>query len=240
MRFGLIIGLYGMFQYGTVAAQDNSAVRVENASSYEKKLYCEQPAGFDVSLGSPTRGRLKQGVPVYSTQCLDSRSSNRYGTQDLSDLLNNVACHMYELTGARLSVDDLSQYGGGKFRPHKSHQNGLDVDVGHYYAGERIIGNNTGLISGNSETMAVTWEFVRALGDHRVQVQYIFWSPRNIANLKRYVVRSFGDGEWEKYGSVFHPEKRHKRHMHIRIDKPMNGMRVAGRVNGVANKQITD
>lgn len=34
--------------------------------------------------------------------------------------------------GARLTVGDLSRHHGGRFRPHRSHQSGRDVDVGFY------------------------------------------------------------------------------------------------------------
>ena len=239
MRLGLIFGLYGALQYGNAAAQDSSLMSSIQSSGVDQKLYCEQPRGYDESFGLPTHGRLRNGVAIESTACLESMSTNHFGTQEIADLLQDTACHMFEQTGARLRVDDVSQYGGGKFRPHKSHQNGLDVDVGHFYAGERYIKNSTGSISGNSETMAVTWEFVRTLGNHSTGIEYIFWSPRNIQNLKRYVVQSIGKEEWDQYGSVFHPERRHTRHMHIRILKPRQGMAVAARA-GERNKQRLD
>ena len=240
MHLGITLGLYGIIQWGNALAQENICHDYSQNVTMVGKNYSEQPQGFDESIGLPTRGKLRNGFPVYSSSCLDALSPHRYATQDLSDLLHDVSCHMYQLTGARLQVKDISRYRGGIFPPHKSHQNGLDVDVGHYYLGSTGIRNNTGLISGNVETMAMNWEFIRALSSHSVQVQYIFWSPRNISNLRQYVVRTRGLDEWKQYGTIFYPEKRHKHHMHIRIEKPVNGLSIAFRIQSKKNNHVVD
>jgi hypothetical protein len=102
------------------------------------------------ALGRPNRGRLVAGValpaagthfvtvdPVHRTA--PNRAWRRYGTDRLVRVVLRVArSHALAHPGApRLVVGDLSRPRGGRFGPelggdgHRSHQNGLDVDV--YY-----------------------------------------------------------------------------------------------------------
>jgi Penicillin-insensitive murein endopeptidase len=102
------------------------------------------------AVGRPNRGRLVAGVqlpaagshfvtvdPVRRTS--PNRPWRRYGTDRLVRVVLRVArSHALAHPGApRLVVGDLSRPRGGRFGPelggdgHRSHQNGLDVDV--YY-----------------------------------------------------------------------------------------------------------
>ena len=199
-----------------------------------EKLYCEDVL-IPESMGQPTRGWLHNGVAIDSTICLESVTVDNFGTRELSDLLYDVSCHMYSLTRARLSMHDASGPHGGRLRPHKSHQNGLDVDVGHFRRGLSGYENSTGYISSDAESLAVTWEFVRSLVRHPVGVEYIFWSSRNISRLRLYVIGAWGKEEWDNYSSVFHAERHHTRHMHIRIEKRDRTEKQERRGESIAN-----
>jgi hypothetical protein len=102
------------------------------------------------AVGRPDRGRLVAGVklPAAGTHFVTvdpvrrtspNRSWRRYGTDRLVRVVLRVArAHALAHPGApRLVVGDLSRPRGGRFGPelggdgHRSHQNGLDVDV--YY-----------------------------------------------------------------------------------------------------------
>lgn len=58
----------------------------------------------------------------------DPVDGDDWGSLALLSCLETVG-REWEATGRELNVNDLSQRGGGRFRPHRSHQNGLDVDL---------------------------------------------------------------------------------------------------------------
>ncbi len=58
----------------------------------------------------------------------DPVDADDWGSLALLACLETVG-REWEATGRELNVNDLSQRGGGRFRPHRSHQNGLDVDL---------------------------------------------------------------------------------------------------------------
>jgi murein endopeptidase len=100
------------------------------------------------ALGRPNRGRLLGGVELPAagthfvtvdpvTGTVPNRAWRRHGTDRLVEVLLAVAeAHAAAHPGApRMVVGDLSRPGGGRFGRefggdgHRSHQNGLDVDV---------------------------------------------------------------------------------------------------------------
>jgi len=89
-----------------------------------------------VSVGRHNRGRLVHGAELREGEHLRFKSpdtDHHHGTDELVAALHAAADHVWErLPGARLTVGDLSRPAGGRFRPHRSHQSGRDVDVGFY------------------------------------------------------------------------------------------------------------
>jgi penicillin-insensitive murein endopeptidase len=89
-----------------------------------------------VSVGRHNRGRLVHGAELFEGEHLRFKSADtdhHHGTDELVAALHAAADRVWErLPGARLTVGDLSRPAGGRFRPHRSHQSGRDVDVGFY------------------------------------------------------------------------------------------------------------
>jgi penicillin-insensitive murein DD-endopeptidase len=92
-----------------------------------------------VSLGRPSRGVLVEGARMpdrgegFVTPEPWRVRGNRYGTDELVDLLTGVARRLAPLQRERLSIADLSMRGGGPARTwHASHQSGRDVDLLYY------------------------------------------------------------------------------------------------------------
>ncbi len=89
-----------------------------------------------VSVGRHNRGRLVHGAELREGDHLRFKSpdtDHHHGTDELVRALASAAERVWErLPGARLTVGDLSRPAGGRFRPHRSHQSGRDVDVGFY------------------------------------------------------------------------------------------------------------
>jgi penicillin-insensitive murein endopeptidase len=97
-----------------------------------------QDASPSRSVGAPNRGRLERGVRLRVAPALMlQRGSDQWGTVELVGLIERAAARLQEREpGPRLMVGDLSKRGGGRLRPHSSHQNGRDADLGLFLTDE--------------------------------------------------------------------------------------------------------
>ncbi|HSS00814.1 MAG TPA: penicillin-insensitive murein endopeptidase [Kofleriaceae bacterium] len=96
--------------------------------------------GTSISVGKPSRGYLVEGVRLpdrgdgFITRDVWRARENRYGTDELIDLITAVARRMRaQVRDVKLVVADLSGKGGGeRIAFHRSHQTGRDVDLLYY------------------------------------------------------------------------------------------------------------
>lgn len=88
-------------------------------------------AGPCRAVGYAAFGRLENGVRAQSTPGLFVRSPDAWGTPETVSALRRVATEVESLYPGRgeLVVTDISTRFGGHLRPHRTHQNGRDVDV---------------------------------------------------------------------------------------------------------------
>jgi penicillin-insensitive murein endopeptidase len=203
----------------------------------------EERAIGSVSVGRPNRGRLVNGVLLGETETLRWRNPNeatRWGTEELVGLLQDGAQHVAaELPGAQLSVGDLSRRGGGRFRPHRSHTSGRDVDVGFYmsdasgapsYAPRFVEFRADGVARGEEERRlddARNWELLESwLGDGPIPVQWIFVSNEIKGRLLAEAARRGASAEIiARAEAVLQQPRRggrHRDHFHVRIYCPHN------------------
>ena len=96
--------------------------------------------GTSISVGKPSQGRIVDGARMpdrgegFLTRDIWKSRNNRYGTDELVDLITAVARRTLQKNdGVRLVIADLSMKGGGEARLwHRSHQSGRDVDLLYY------------------------------------------------------------------------------------------------------------
>jgi penicillin-insensitive murein endopeptidase len=96
--------------------------------------------GTSISVGKPSGGYLIAGVRLpdhgegFTTRDVWRARDNRYGTDELIDLVIDVARRMRrQVPGVQLVVADLSGRGGGeRYAFHRSHQSGRDADLLYY------------------------------------------------------------------------------------------------------------
>ena len=116
------------------------------------------------SIGTPTRGSLVAGVELTPGDGIELAGDYHWGTASVVRSIERAVrevrrCH----PGAPdLYVGDISREEGGWLRPHRSHQAGLDADIGFYYVGpaswyERATAKNLDVVR--------TWALFRALVD---------------------------------------------------------------------------
>ena len=92
--------------------------------------------GTSISMGKPQRGWLVDGARIpdkgegFFTRSTWTSRGNRYGTDELVDLLTAVSRRMATRFKQRLVIADLSRKRGGEaYEWHRSHQSGRDVDL---------------------------------------------------------------------------------------------------------------
>jgi penicillin-insensitive murein endopeptidase len=115
-----------------------------------------------VSVGYPNRGLLRFGMRINDDKDLRVKVGSldaRHGTGELVRLIENAAREVaFRYPRAQLTVGDLSRPGGGRFRPHVSHQSGRDVDVGFYMLNRRSTPVNEHVfVRLNNKGMGMQW-----------------------------------------------------------------------------------
>ena len=121
-----------------------------------------------------------------------------------------------------LRVNGISNKDGGYLRPHKSHQNGRDVDVGFYYPTvdpirererERYI------------NVPLNWAFLRALVT-KTDVQLVLVDRRVRKVIYDYALAAGEDKAWldslfnDGPTGIIRHARRHRDHFHIRFHNP--------------------
>lgn len=179
------------------------------------------------TIGRPNRGRLFNGVrlePSVGIRIVDAASS--FGTRATVHAIQAAIAEVQrQFPGSPLlPVGDLSRKGGGYLRPHRSHQTGVDVDIGYYYQGSQ--GWYTPANAQNLDR-ARTWALLKAFVAHG-NVEYIFMD-RSIQAL----LREFAEKAQEsptllealfqtrnRPNTLVRHERRHVTHLHVRFVDP--------------------
>ncbi|GEM_PF-2465583 len=188
-----------------------------------KKLFAEDPKKLgSISIGFTNLGRLINGVKFpQGDDWTIVNPSKSYGTEEVINYIMNAAKAVREKfpDAPPLRINDLSAEKGGHIRPHKSHQNGRDVDIGFYYIYD----------SKNPKVKVFdiekNWEFIKAiitktdvqviLVDRRIQKQ-LYEYAKNLGENIRWLDSIFKSGK----DSILKHFRRHRSHFHIRFYSP--------------------
>ncbi len=201
-----------------------------------------------VSVGYPNRGLLRFGMRINDDKDLRVKVGSldaRHGTGELVRLLESAAREVaFRYPRAQLTVGDLSRPGGGRFRPHVSHQSGRDVDVGFYMLDRRSTPVNEHVfVRLNNKGMGMQWgslyKFDAArnwalieslLSQPTTDVQHIFVSNAIKRRLIHQAVKERANPEMLMRARRVITQPRHgaphRSHFHVRIycsddDRPM-------------------
>ncbi|HZA51626.1 MAG TPA: penicillin-insensitive murein endopeptidase [Myxococcaceae bacterium] len=175
-----------------------------------------------VAIGFAHDGRLLNGERVPNGQGWVVVSPDRaYGTRETIQYIVAAAStvHAQFPDAPPLRVNQLSLPDGGYMRPHKSHQNGRDVDFGFYYPTAHPI-----MVRAREKVIdpRLNWALVKALVT-LTDVQVILVDRRVQAVLYKHALAAGEDKAWLE--SLFHAGKdsilqharRHRDHFHVRF-----------------------
>ncbi len=193
------------------------------------KVEVEGPENPSVAKGIPQGGRLVNGEKLPDGPGYVVRSgANAYGTNETITLLMTVLPKVKRKwkNAPDVLVGDLSREHGGRFPPHRSHQNGLDVDIG-YYHDVRPAPDYFRSATADTIDAEKTWFLLKAFIDTGM-VDYIFVdyglqkplyehakkTGLSARKLEEYFQYPRGMGRTE--GLIRHTPS-HKNHFHIRF-----------------------
>lgn len=205
-------------------------------------------AAPSVAVGYPNRGLLRFGERINDDRDLVVKvgsKDSRHGTGELVRIIERAAHEVaFRYPRARLTVGDLSRPGGGRFRPHVSHQNGRDVDLGFYMLDRRSTPVNAHMfVRLNNRAMGVqwgelykfdaarNWALIESLLSHpTTDVQHIFVANAIKRRLIQQALKERANPEVLMRAKRVITQPRHgaphRSHFHVRIycaddDRPM-------------------
>jgi penicillin-insensitive murein endopeptidase len=201
-----------------------------------------------VSVGYPNRGLLRFGERINDHRDLivkQGSQDSRHGTGELVRMIERAAQDVaFRYPRSRLTVGDLSRPGGGRFRPHVSHQSGRDVDIGFYMLDRRSTPVSAHMfVRLNNRAMGIhwgqlykfdaarNWALIESLLSHpTTDVQHVFVANAIKRRLLHQAVKEGANPETLMRAKRVITQPRHgaphRSHFHVRIycaddDQPM-------------------
>jgi murein endopeptidase len=194
-------------------------------------VYRHDPATLSRSVGAPNRGHLEHGVPFIEGEAWILREyrprswATRHVVTELAAQLD--AFHHGHPEAHPVKLGELSQRGGGKIKPHRSHRSGRDVDLG-YVMLERPEGHRHVRATPATLDAPATWALVQRLRASG-SVERIFMARSVQAQLLPHAMATMDPAELPTMFSVLAEDRRtkttaflrdvpgHEAHMHIRF-----------------------
>lgn len=193
------------------------------------------------TIGTPTRGALWGAVQLVPGEGIETAGNHPWGTDVVVRSIERAVREVRRCFAEtpKLYVGDISRQTGGWLRPHKSHQSGLDADVGYYYTNGSAWFQHA---TADNLDVARSWAMMVSLieGGH-VEVMFV---DRTVQRLLRAHAESTGETR-VALDEVFQSDDRrdtvlrhapgHTSHFHVRFRDPTSaalGVRMAPLLRG--------
>lgn len=131
-----LVKLAKLFEKANDDAKDELTINPEVKQDVKGRLVLTNQA-----VGSPDQGRLRNAsflkthLDSYKLSdrivIANSSTKNYYGTQEMMNVLEAIGHKAYSYLQNRIYISRISDKDGGRLPPSKSHQNGMDVDIGY-------------------------------------------------------------------------------------------------------------
>ena len=188
-----------------------------------------------VAVGRAGRGRLLFPVLLTKSPGIHVRNPNEAWTVPeviIGLQAAHAAVEAKHPGGPDMVVGDISRRNGGRFPPHRSHQDGLDVDMRYFLLGEQPADYKYRMVTRSNFDTARVWTLIEHL--HQTgQVDRIFVDYRHQRRLYRYAVKQLKKKKAELEPILSYPRGRyrpeslvrhvrgHHNHIHIRFKAPI-------------------
>lgn len=183
------------------------------------------------AVGSHNRGRLIDGELLRPGPGYRVKEKNEvWGTNEtVTTLVNCVAeYHKKHPNSPDILIGDISLKRGGSFRPHLSHQTGLDVDLGYIQPGVKEAVKRFVPASAKSIDIKRNWTFYRCLlRSKRVTMAFMNTYlqkmfrralKKGTISIKGYTTDDlFQVNSKRPYRAIFRHAKGHHDHLHVRF-----------------------
>ncbi len=118
-------------------------------------------------VGRPSRGRLVEGIPFSPTPGVHRRvpANDACAVPEVVAHLRYLASEVRRIHpgGPDMVVGDIARCGGGRFPPHRTHQNGRDVDLRYYQLGVAEGFYDYIFVNGTNFDTARVWALVETI-----------------------------------------------------------------------------
>jgi penicillin-insensitive murein endopeptidase len=178
-------------------------------------------------VGRPNRGRLLNPVRLESGPGLEMMNIERcFATPATASSIRTAVAEIErEFPGSVLRVGDISSKRGGYIRPHRSHQAGVDADIGFYYLGQAKWYTKANASNLDRER---TWALVKALV-RQGTVEYLFVDRSIQVLLREHALKSGEPREFvetlfespAKKDTLIRHTWGHLTHFHVRFIDPV-------------------
>ncbi len=193
---------------------------------------------YNQAIKLPENGRLRNATSLLEQfktmnhqnfyKIGDPTNKKYFGTQEIVDLIASTGEKMYEETGRKIFISNLSKQNGGPVAPHKSHQNGVDVDIAYPSRNDNIDFPNVvkmkpRVFNKKLYSKEKTFNLLKIMFEQKdVPIDRIFMDKAIKADLCTYA-KSISDLTAEQkdfakkiFGSINHVYG-HGNHLHLRI-----------------------
>ncbi|MFM6928584.1 MAG: penicillin-insensitive murein endopeptidase [Bdellovibrio sp.] len=186
------------------------------------------------AIGSVNKGRLENGTSLLDIDIknigFDVAHPERkafYATSELAYLIEKMGVFTRKVAPDHvLHLSDLSKKNGGKFGSHKSHQNGLDIDVAFYFKADKSSANFVNALRNGKPIgewmMEPQWQLFKYITSSNF-VDRIFIHPGLKKAFCAHAIKNGEIKESTRSGVAYEtlrrlrPEKNHDDHFHLRI-----------------------
>jgi murein endopeptidase len=200
------------------------------AAGTKLRVYQYDPDAPPQSIGSPNKGKLKNGMPLPEGDAWRLRPVRRraYGTQlTVGSLVQAFEAYGQQFPdGPKIRVGELAKRTGGRVSPHASHRSGRDVDIGYVFRGSDNGEDAWRYMNERNFDAEKNWYLIQEILNSG-QVQTIYVSKKLQKLLHREAAKNLPEAELaalfeyprteQSPTAVIQHWKGHHNHMHVRF-----------------------
>lgn len=199
------------------------------------RFYAVGPEKDSLSIGLPHRGRLKHGEKLPRLKGVYMKNGPQWGT---NETINYVvgAVYRFRRWARRLRgrtplvvLGDISRKDGGRFRGHRSHQSGRDLDVGYIAKRNPNLRRFKGMTCRNMDVKR-SWLLINAflqskaverifVNHHLQRCFYDMLRKQRVSKHKLAYIFQYPRGRGATRGILRH-FRNHHHHFHVRFQCP--------------------